>query len=240
MEVVLKVLVDYKIVDLCISMVGTFGVFLMFDRFKALYFDLAMPTEQFMKQVMQMVESDKIEEAITFCSANEKRPLAYVVKKILERADRENEAIDHALDIAAAEVAPQLTKNLGHLAMVANVVTLIGLLGTVTGLIVAFKAVSFADVSQKQTLLAEGISIAMSATAMALMVAIPTMFVYSFLHSKQTKLFSEIDLHSNKVIETLKGRGVMPFKASSVYPNGVRTEMVSKGKLPPAPNGKVA
>lgn len=240
MEVVLKVLVDYKIVDICIGMVGLFGVYLMFDRFKALYFDLALPTEQFMKQVMGMVENDKIEEAITFCSANEKRPLAYVVKKILERADRENEAIDHALDIAAAEVAPRLTKNLGHLAMVANVVTLIGLLGTVTGLIVAFKAVSFADVSQKQTLLAEGISIAMSATAMALMVAIPTMFVYSFLHSKQTKLFSEIDLHSNKIIETLKGRGVMPFKAQSVYPNGMRSEMVSKGKLPPAPNGKVA
>lgn len=240
MEVVLRVLVDYKIVDICIGAVGLFGLYLMFDRFKALFFDLALPTEQFMKQVGSMVEHDKIEEAITFCSANEQKPLAYVAKKILERADRENEAIDHALDIAAGEVAPKLTKNLGHLAMVANVVTLIGLLGTVTGLIVAFKAVSFADVSQKQTLLAEGISIAMSATAMALMVAIPTMFVYSFLHARQTKLFSEIDLYSNKIIETLKARHVAPFKASTIYPNAMRAEMVSKGKLPPPPNGKVA
>jgi biopolymer transport protein ExbB len=240
MEVVLKVLVDYKIVDICIACVGLFGLYLIIDRFKALFFDLSMPTEQFMKQVVQMVEHDKVEEAITFCSANEKKPLAYIVKRILEKADRENEAIDHALDIASAEIAPRLTKNLGHLAMVANVVTLIGLLGTVTGLIVAFKAVSFADVSQKQTLLAEGISIAMSATAMALMVAIPTMFIYSFLHSKQSKLFSELDLHSNIMLETLKSRGFAPFKQNTAYPNGMRAEMVSKGKLPPPTNGKVA
>jgi len=240
MEVVLKVLVDYKIVDICIGAVGLFGLYLIIDRFKALFFDLALPTEQFMKQVLQMIENDKIEEAITFCSANDKKPLAYVTKKILEKADRENEAIEHALDIAGSEIAPKLTKNLGHLAMVANVVTLIALLGTVTGLIVAFKAVSFADVSQKQTLLAEGISIAMSATAMALMVAIPTMFIYSFLHARQTKLFSELDLHTNRVMETLKSRGVAPFKTANVYPNGMRSEMVSKGKLPPPPNGKVA
>lgn len=240
MEVVLKVLVDFKIVDICIAAVGLFGLYLVVDRFKALYFDLALPTEQFMKQVGQMIENDKIEEAITFCAANEKKPLAHVVKRILERADREDEAVDQALDIASGEVAPKLMKNLGHLAMVANVVTLVGLLGTVTGLIVAFKAVSFADVSQKQTLLAEGISIAMSATAMALMVAIPTMFVYSFLHSRQTKLFSEIDLCSSKVIEMLRSRHVAPFQAQNLYPGALRSELVSKGKLPPAANGRVA
>jgi biopolymer transport protein ExbB len=240
MEVVLKVLVDYKIVDICIGAVGVFGLYLIIERFKALYFDLALPTEQFMKQVTQAIENDKTEEAITFCAANEKKPLAYCIKKVLEKADRENEAMEHALEIAAGEISPKLTKNLGHVQMVANVVTLIGLLGTVTGLIIAFKAVSFADVSQKQTLLAEGISIAMSATAMALMVAIPTMFLYSFLHTRQSKLFSDLDLQTNKILELLRGRGFAPFKQNNMYPNGMRSEMVSKGKLPPAPNGKAA
>lgn len=235
MEMIMKVLVDYKIVDLCIVAVGLLAFGLVFDRFKALYFDLAMPTEQFMKQLMSMVENDKIEEAITFCAANEKKPLAYVIKRILERSDREGSAIDQSLDIAASEVAPKLIKNLGHLSMAANVVTLIGLLGTVCGLIVAFKAVSFADVAQKQTLLAEGISIAMTATALGLIVAIPTMFCYSFLHAKQGRLFSEIDLSAAKVIDVLNSRGYAPFSHAVAYPTNAKTDMVSKSKAPPAP-----
>lgn len=226
MEMILKVLVDYKLVDICIVGVGLFAFTLIIDRFKALYFDLALPVEPFMKQVMQMVQQDKIEEAITYCSANEKKPLAFVIKRVLERSDRETSAIEDSLDIAASEVAPKLLKNLGHVSMVANVVTLIGLLGTVCGLIVAFKAVSFADVAQKQTLLAEGISIAMTATALALMVAIPTMFAYSFLHAKQSKLFSEVDLNASKVIEVLKSRGYMPFAHASAYPTTLKKDAV--------------
>jgi biopolymer transport protein ExbB len=232
MEMLMKFLVDYKLIDYCIVAIGLFAFALVVDRFKALFVDLALPTEAFMKQVMAMVEQDKVEEAITFCSANEKKPLAYVVKRVLERSDREDSAIEHSLDIAASEVAPKLVKNLGHLAMVANVVTLVGLLGTVTGLIVAFKSLSFADVAQKQTLLAEGISIAMTATALALIVAIPTMFAYSFLHAKQSSLFSEIDLHSQKVIEALKSRGYLPFAHASAYPNGVKTDALPKVKHP--------
>ncbi len=240
MESVLKFLIDYKIVEICIGSVGLFGMYLIFERFKALYFDLSLPTGAFMKQVMHMLDQDKIEEAITFCGANEKKPLPYVIKRILEHSDREDEAMLDAVDIAAGEVGPKISKNLGHLSMVANVVTLIGLLGTVSGLIVAFKAVSFADPAQKQTLLAEGISIAMSSTAMGLMVAIPTMFLYSFLHSRQTKIFSEMDLHSHKVIEFLKARGFAPFKQNTVYPNGMKAELVAKGKTPPPPKPRVA
>ena len=239
MEMLMKFFVDYKVVDYCIVFVGVFAFGLIFDRFKAFYFDLSLPTEQFMKQVFGMVEQDKIEEAVTFCSANEKKPLAYVIKKILEKSDRENDAIEQALDIAASEVAPKLVKNLGHLSMVANVITLIGLLGTVCGLIVAFKAVSFADVAQKQTLLAEGISIAMTATALALTVAIPTMFAYSFLHAKQSRLFSEIDLHSQKVINILKSRGYAPFSHAAAYPSGVKADAIEL-KLKTTPTAKTA
>lgn len=239
MESLLRLMVDNKLIDVAIGLVGIFGFALIIDRCKALYVDLSLHTDEFMKQLMGMVEQDKIEEAITFCSANEKKPLAFVLKRILEKSDRENEAMDTALDIAASEIGPKLTKNLGHLAMVSNVVTLVGLLGTVCGLIVAFKAVTFADVAQKQTLLAEGISIAMSATAAALMVAIPTMFIYSFLHSKQSRLFTEIDLHSNKLLDVLKNRGLMAYAQSSVYPNHMKSDAIPKGKVPPAPR-KVA
>lgn len=231
MEMLMKVLIDYKIVDISIVGIGLFAFGLIFDRFKALYVDLALPTEQFMKSVMNMVENDKIEEAITFCAANEKKPLPYVIKRILERSDREESAVGQSLDIAASEVAPKLIKNLGHLSMVANVVTLVGLLGTVCGLIVAFKAVSFADVAQKQTLLAEGISMAMTATALGLIVAIPTMFAYSFLHAKQNRLFSEIDLNSNKILEILSSRGYAPFNHTAAYSTNLKIDTVGKTKV---------
>ena len=201
MDNVLSFLNNYKIIDAFILIVGLFGVYLVFDRYRVLFMEYAMPAEPFLKQVMTLVEQDKIEDAITFCAANEKKPLAYVTKRILEKSDRDDQAIETALDIAASETAPKLMKSLGHLAMVANVVTLIGLLGTVIGLITAFRAVSFADVAQKQTLLAEGISIAMTATMLGLFFAIPTMIAYSFLHAKQGQLFNEIDQCSQKIIE---------------------------------------
>ena len=168
---------------------------------------------------MKFVDDDKVDEAITYCAANEQKPLAHVMKRILERSDRDDAAIDQSLDIAAAEVAPGLSRNLGYLAMCSNVVTLIGLFGTVVGLIMSFKAVSFADPSQKQTLLADGISLAMHATAAGLMVAIPVMVFYSFLHARQGKLFSEIDRCAARLIEQLKGRDFTAFTAASAYPS---------------------
>ncbi len=234
MDAVLSFLNNYKIIDVCIVGVGIFGLYLVFERFRALYQEFSLPAEPFMKQVMSLIEQDKIEEAITFCSANEKKPLAYVTKRVLERSDRDDQAMGSALDIAASEVAPKLMKSLGHIAMVANVVTLIGLLGTVIGLITAFRAVSFADVAQKQTLLAEGISIAMTATMLGLMFAIPAMVAYSFLHSKQGQLFAEIDQCSQKVMEALKSRIYLPYKGLTAYPSTLNTDSLKKTTTPPS------
>lgn len=234
MDAVLSFLNNYKIIDGCIVLTGLGGVYLIFERYRALYGEYSLAAEPFLKQVMSLIEQDKIEEAITFCSANEKKPLAYITKRVLEKSDRDDQAVETALDIASSEVAPKLIKSLGHLAMVANVVTLIGLLGTVAGLITAFRAVSFADVSQKQTLLAEGISIAMTATMLGLMFAIPTMIAYSFLHAKQGQLFNEIDQTSQKVMEALKSRIYMPYKGLTAYPSNLNTDSLKKTTSAPS------
>ena len=218
MDAVMKIAVDYYLIDVVIGLMGVFGIALIFERVKALYFDYSMDSTAFMAKIFQLVEADKVDEAITYCAANEKKPLAYVTKRILERSDRDDQAIEASLDIAASEVGPKLLRNLSYLAMVSNVVTLIGLLGTVVGLIMSFKAVSFADPSQKQTLLADGISLAMNATAAGLMVAIPVMVMYSFLHARQGKLFNEIDQCSNKLIELLKTRDFGAFGMAVAYP----------------------
>ncbi|MBX3020575.1 MAG: MotA/TolQ/ExbB proton channel family protein [Bdellovibrionales bacterium] len=233
MDSMLSFLNNYKIIDICIVLVGMFGLFIVADRWRALFTEYSLPAEPFLKQVLSLIEQDKLEEAITFCAANEKKPLAYVVKRVLEKSDRDDEAISSSLDIAASEVAPRLMKGLGHVSMVSNVVTLIGLLGTVVGLITAFRAVSFADVAQKQTLLAEGISIAMTATMLGLMFAIPVMIAYSFLHARQGRLFNEIDQVSQKVIEALKGRIYMPYKGLNAYPSTLNADGMKKTTTPP-------
>ena len=232
MDAFLKFVIDHQLLDVAMLGMGAFGVALISERVKALYMDYSINAPVFMTKIMKLVEEDKIDEAITFCSANEKKPLAYVVKRILEKSDRDDGAIDHSLDIAASEMAPKLSKNLSYLAMISNVVTLIGLLGTVVGLIMSFKAVSFADPSQKQTLLADGISLAMHSTAMGLLVAIPVMVIYSFLHAKQGRLFSEIDQNAAKTIEVLRSRGFDGFSTATAFASTTD----KKVKIPTAPS----
>jgi biopolymer transport protein ExbB len=240
MDTVLNVLVNWNIIDIFIIGLGFFGAVLIMDRFKAFYVDYTINTDEFMKTVMGLLSEDKTEEAVTFCSANAKKPLAHVIKRILEKCECQTADITQAYDTASSEVAPGLIKRLGHLQMISNVVTLVGLLGTVIGLIMSFKAVSFADVSQKQTLLAEGISMAMHATALGLLVAIPVMVVYSFLHDKQNKLFSEIDRCANQVLEHLRLRYYHPFTAEAGYPTNLNSSQAAEKmgkapKMPPSP-----
>jgi biopolymer transport protein ExbB/TolQ len=234
MEALMNFLVDYKVAEVAIGCLGLFAFAVIGDRFKALFVDYALPAEPFMKQVTKLMQEDRVEEALTFCAANEKKPLAHVIKRILERSDRDEKAISQSLDIASSEVAPKLVKRLSQVQMVSNVVTLVGLFGTVVGLIVAFKAIGSdsIDPSMKQTLLASGISIAMSATACALLVAIPVMVCYTFLYDKQTKLFAEIDENSQKVVEMLRDRVYMPFKSDGAYPTSLHAD---KMKTPHAP-----
>ena len=216
---------QHHIAEIFIGFVGIFGFAVILERFKALYFDYAMKTQLFMEQILGLLSDDKREEAIALCTANKEKPLPHVIKRILERSDRDDDSIRMSYDIAASEVAPRLMKYLNHLPMISNVVTLIGLLGTVAGLIIAFDALSLADASQRNAVLTQGISLAMTATASGLAIAIPVMFIYSFLYTRQSSLFAEIDHNAMKVIELLNDRGSV-VDTEKVYPStgGPRTE----------------
>lgn len=215
---ILSIVNEYKIVDVFIVLFGLWGVYVMLDRAKALYFDLSMNTTVFMESIMTYLKNDRIDEAILLCSKYEKKPLGYVMKRMLEKAECDESDMLHSLDVASSEMAPKLVKRIGYLSMISNVVTLIGLLGTVVGLMMAFKAVGSADASQKSALLANGISMAMIATALGLTVAIPVMVAYSFLHDKQSRLFSELDRCTAQVVEHFK----MKAYQTDGFQNGVQ------------------
>ena len=107
-----------------IGLMGIAGLALIVERIKVLYFDYAIKTDEFMRQVKSLVMKDQVDEAITFCAANENSPIAHVVKGVLQRSDRDDEGINQGLDIALSEIIPNLGKRLGYLAMIANVATL--------------------------------------------------------------------------------------------------------------------
>jgi biopolymer transport protein ExbB len=197
---------------------AAFAIAVIYERVKALYFDYGTDSNVFLKQMKTMIVGDKVEDAILYCSGQGKALLPKMVKMILERADRDDESIKNAHDIASMEVVPLITRRLGYLAMVANVATLIGLLGTIHGLIQSFQAVSFADPAQKQTLLAQGISISMNTTAMGLLVAIPVMIVYAVLQSRQNKLIEDIISVSAKVVDMLISRSYQAYDEASAFP----------------------
>lgn len=235
MGAIIEFLATYKIADILIGSIGLLGIGVVFERIKALYVDYNLPSGPFMAQVMSLVGGNRIDEAITFCSANSTKPLAMVIKRVLERSDRDPEAVEKSFDIATSEVAPKLMKNLNHLPMIANVATMLGLLGTVVGLILAFQAIALAGAEDKQTLLAQGISAAMTATASGLAVAIPIMFIYSFLYTRQSKMFSEIDSYALKVIESLNDRMYRPFTKATAYPSIAHDALKrGKGQQPPS------
>lgn len=225
---ILELIKDSGVEGYIIVALGIFAFALILERIKYLYIDYTLKAENFMKQIKGYILSDNIEEAVTLCNTNSKAPLAHVIKGILERANRDDEAIQQGLEVSMSEVIPHLGRRLGFLAMISNVATLMGLFGTIRGLILAFQAVSFADPAQKQTLLAQGISLSMYTTALGLAVAIPVLFTYSFLHSKQSILLEQIVECSTKVVDWLTTRHYRPFSMSSAFPDAQGADGIEK------------
>ena len=160
----------------------------------------------FMAQVQKLVMANNIDRAIKLCNAESNSALTRVLKAGLTRANRSALEIQNAVDEATLETIPMLQKRTPYLGMWANVATLTGLLGTISGLVIAFKAVATAAPEEKQQMLAQGISVAMYTTAFGLVVAIPTMIAHSVITNRTVKLIDEIDQYSVKLINLLTAR----------------------------------
>ncbi|MGH8189351.1 MAG: MotA/TolQ/ExbB proton channel family protein, partial [Steroidobacteraceae bacterium] len=121
-------------------------------------------------------------------------------------AVRRIDDIEKALRANLMEAIPQLEKRTHYLATFANLATLLGLLGTVNGLIHAFTAVATANPAEKANLLAASISEAMNCTAFGLMVAVPLLFTHSFLQSKTSLLISSLETGAVKFLTLVADR----------------------------------
>jgi biopolymer transport protein ExbB len=121
----------------------------------------------------------------------------------LQGAVRRRDDVKEAMQESMMEILPQLEKRTHYLATFANLATLLGLLGTVSGLIHAFSAVSTANPAEKANLLSASISEAMNCTAFGLMVAVPILFIHAFLQTKTTQLIDGLETAAIKYLNVL-------------------------------------
>jgi biopolymer transport protein ExbB len=185
---------------------AVFALAISFERLYYILFRANINGTAFMAQVQKLIMANNIDRAIKLCNAEPNAALPRVLKAGLTRANRSEIEIQNAVDEAVLEVFPQLNKRSAYLPMLANVATLTGLLGTIQGLIQAFDAVARASAETKQTMLANGISIAMFTTASGLVVAIPILVLHSIVANRTTKIMDDIDQFALKTVNLLGAR----------------------------------
>jgi biopolymer transport protein ExbB len=108
--------------------------------------------------------------------------------------------IEEGIEEAAIIEMPKMIQRLNYLSLFANIATLLGLLGTISGLQASFSSLAAVEASKKATMLAAGIAEAMNCTAFGLIVAVPCMITYTWLYNKQTQLTKMVD---DSVVKTL-------------------------------------
>ncbi|OUR60225.1 flagellar motor protein MotA [Bermanella sp. 47_1433_sub80_T6] len=116
------------------------------------------------------------------------------------------EDIEYAMDEGLMETTPKLEKRTGYIGTLANISTLMGLLGTIIGLIAAFTAVATAAPSEKATLLSQSISVAMNTTAFGLISAIPLLLAHTILQARTAEIIDSLEMASVKFLNIITER----------------------------------
>jgi len=202
-----------------ILVLGIMGLFIAGERIWALYFRMGLDKEHFFKNITSSLLRGDLEGMISVCDMNP-APMSKVIKTCMIRLlnNGTDEDVQAALDEGALVQIPQIERRTGFLAMIGNVATLCGLLGTISGLIACFAGVANADPATKAQVLTAGISEAMNCTAFGLVVAIPAVVAYSFLNARATGLVEDINEISirtlNFIIANRERFGVQNNKAA--------------------------
>ncbi|TGN41389.1 MotA/TolQ/ExbB proton channel family protein [Marinobacter confluentis] len=216
-----------------IAVVLVIGVIVAAERY--IYLSAQkMTNRRDFNRLHQMISKKDLKGALNY--ANEAGSamasmLGFGLQRLARRQSREE--IEYAMEEGLLEVMPRLEKRTQYLATLANVATLLGLLGTIIGLIAAFTAVASADPSQKASLLSQSISVAMNTTAFGLMSAIPLLLIHSVLQTKTNEIIDSFEMAGIKVLNLINdGSGGKP--ATGAAPKA------PQGEQPGTPAGSMA
>jgi biopolymer transport protein ExbB/TolQ len=161
-------------------------------------------SKEFFAQIKKLVVAGNIDRAIKLCDAGD-YPVLQLVKSGLTHANKGPDEIDAALSEKLGDLKPAVEKRVGALWSLANIATLIGLIGTVSGLIRTFASIAAPGLSQavKQQMLSNGISEAMYNTAFGLGIAVVCMIAHVLLHTRSKNIQHDLDATTERVFNLL-------------------------------------
>lgn len=182
------------------------------ERVYRLYFHYNIHGRSFLEQAEKLILANNLDRAIKLCNSVPNAMLPRVVKSGLLAAHKGRAAVSAALEESIMENTPFIHKRVQTLWSLANIATLVGLIGTIVGLIRAFEAVALATPEQKTALLTQGISEAMNNTAFGLTIAVTNIIAHLFINGQARHMIEDIDLASVRMENLLSSR---PFTLGS-------------------------
>ena len=188
-----------------ILVVGVLGLAVFFERVYTVVTNSKGSERTFIDKVVCLARAGKTDEAAKLC-AEHRTALTYIGELVLKSPSRSEADLQNAADAASVAALPTLTRRLHYLPMLANVATLMGLLGTIFGLREAFSAVAAVSAAERSAKLASGIAVALNATGFGLMVAIPLSLAHGWLTSRAELLIERADEFSVKLINALSAK----------------------------------
>lgn len=168
------------------------------ERFIFLLFKGQINAKGLLEQLRKLIQANNVDRAIRLCGSTS-APLLRVAKAGLVQVHRGEEAIATSVEEALVETTPEVKKRIAALWSLANIATLVGLLGTVLGLIQSFGAVAAQDPAKQKEMLAMGISHALHHTAMGLSIAVSAIIFHLILTGMAKKVVSDLELFSMKL-----------------------------------------
>lgn len=189
----------------------TIALTVVIERTIRLCMSYSINSKRFMQQISALVAGDQIERAIKITSGGDPRkpiqaPLARVVRAGLRKADEGEMEISKALEEAVMETTPLIQKRVNSLWSISNISVLIGLVGTILGLISAFKSLGAVAADKRSEVLSAGISEAMNNTAFGLGIAVTCIVAHLLLSSKAKAMIDELELCSVRMENMLAKR----------------------------------
>ncbi|QHN65167.1 MotA/TolQ/ExbB proton channel family protein [Bergeyella cardium] len=186
---------------IAIFLLGVLSLYIFFER----YFFIrraAKEVPNFLENIKDFVQDGKIETAIDYCKTIDS-PEARMIEKGLSRIGRPISDISNAMEAQGQVEVSKLEKNLNILASASGAAPMLGFLGTVVGMIMAFFEISNVTGAVSPKLLATGIYTAMATTAVGLFVGIPAYFFYNILVTNVDRLVLKIQTHTGEFLDTL-------------------------------------
>jgi biopolymer transport protein ExbB/TolQ len=172
------------------------SVAIIIERSLALFSQRKTNQKDLSKAIAEDIRSGNLDKALRRSQAiGVREPLGAVAAAGIQAAIDlgGKEEIQLKMDEVLLEETGRVEKRIGFLAMFANVATLMGLLGTITGLIQSFAGISNANAAEKATILSKGIALAMNSTAYGLIVAVPALIMYAVLQNRATRLTDDLN-----------------------------------------------